>query len=220
MSGLGRGTSRIQRGGRRPPKSKETKTANPKELPSKSITQRTYSQVGSGSESKLEFKEPLQNRQKFGFESEKEVKELEPLIKHELSRGCFIQYIPNFYSAEEEERLFRKLIRRLPFKQQDNLFDGRVFSEPRLSCWFGEYPYGYNPLLRHDATNIADWPSVLRSILSKIKSDPNLAEDVFEINSVLCNLYRHDKDKMGWHSDNESELGNAPTIISLRSVLL
>ncbi len=33
-------------------------------------------------------------------------------------------------------------------------------------------------------------------------------------NSVLCNLYRDGCDSMGWHSDNEPELGAEPTIAS------
>ena len=32
---------------------------------------------------------------------------------------------------------------------------------------------------------------------------------------MLCNLYRDGRDSMGWHSDNEPELGDAPVIASL-----
>src|SRR5690606_24762188 len=34
-------------------------------------------------------------------------------------------------------------------------------------------------------------------------------------NSVLANLYRDGRDSMGWHSDDEPELGPAPVIASL-----
>ncbi|MCZ4274254.1 alpha-ketoglutarate-dependent dioxygenase AlkB, partial [Maritalea porphyrae] len=34
-------------------------------------------------------------------------------------------------------------------------------------------------------------------------------------NSVLANLYRHGQDSMGWHQDNEPELGRNPVIASL-----
>lgn len=34
-------------------------------------------------------------------------------------------------------------------------------------------------------------------------------------NSVLCNLYRDGNDAMGWHSDDEPELGPEPVIASL-----
>ena len=36
-----------------------------------------------------------------------------------------------------------------------------------------------------------------------------------EFNSVLANLYRDGRDCMGWHSDNEPELGPQPVIASL-----
>ena len=34
-------------------------------------------------------------------------------------------------------------------------------------------------------------------------------------NSVLLNQYRDGRDSMGWHSDDEPELGSAPSIASL-----
>lgn len=36
-----------------------------------------------------------------------------------------------------------------------------------------------------------------------------------DFNSVLCNLYRDGRDSMGWHSDDEKELGENPIIASL-----
>ena len=64
--------------------------------------------------------------------------------------------------------------------------------EPRLSCWYGEHSYSYNPLLKHEATPIDKWPSILKQILSQIKTDPNIKQlfPSLHLNSVLCNLYR------------------------------
>ena len=83
--------------------------------------------------------------------------------------------------------------RRLPFKRQENVFDGQVCVEPRLSCWYGEHSYSYNPLLKHEATPIDKWPSILKQILSQIKTDPNIKQlfPSINLNSVLCNLYRN-----------------------------
>ena len=36
-----------------------------------------------------------------------------------------------------------------------------------------------------------------------------------DFNSVLLNLYRDGNDSMGWHSDDEAELGRQPVIASL-----
>jgi len=45
----------------------------------------------------------------------------------------------------------------------------------------------------------------------------NLCEQVSQspFNSVLANLYRNGQDSMGWHQDNETELGLNPIIASL-----
>ena len=51
---------------------------------------------------------------------------------------------------------------------------------------------------------------MLKDILSKIRSDKNIKRlfpDI-QLNSVLCNLYAYEKDKMGWHADDEPELGD------------
>ena len=86
-------------------------------------------------------------RAKFGFEREKEVVELGPYKRHELSPGAYCLYVPNFYSDETEHSIFKKLMERLPFKQQENIFAGKVSLEPRLSCWYGNR-------IRHHQINI------------------------------------------------------------------
>jgi alkylated DNA repair dioxygenase AlkB len=41
------------------------------------------------------------------------------------------------------------------------------------------------------------------------------AEFDVDFNSVLANLYRDGRDRMGWHADNERELARVPVIASL-----
>jgi alkylated DNA repair dioxygenase AlkB len=75
-----------------------------------------------------------------------------------------------------------------------------------LACWFGDRPYKYSGLtlepreftarLRHLATVAAE-----------------RAGESF--NTVLLNLYRDGRDSMGWHADDEPELGSEPVIASL-----
>ena len=43
----------------------------------------------------------------------------------------------------------------------------------------------------------------------------SLARFDLRFNSVLANLYRDGRDSMGWHSDDEPELGREPAIASL-----
>lgn len=53
-------------------------------------------------------------------------------------------------------------------------------------------------------------PEFLATLLSEV-----IARTGFEFNSVLVNLYRDGSDSMGWHADDEPELGSEVTIASL-----
>jgi alkylated DNA repair dioxygenase AlkB len=85
---------------------------------------------------------------------------------------------------------------------------GREIDSPRLSCWIGDsdavYTYSGTRFAPHAWTAAL---SELRVWLEAMLHTP--------FNSVLCNLYRSGKDSMGWHSDDESELGAEPVIASL-----
>ncbi len=54
------------------------------------------------------------------------------------------------------------------------------------------------------------WTATLEKLRNQLNKSFNL-----ELNSALCNWYRNGEDSNGWHSDNEPELGQNPTILSL-----
>jgi len=228
MSGLGRGGgSRIQRGRGRSANhmanhqtraSSITKTNTTTAAPP---TQRHYEHfqetAGGGGQQELKFNQQATTSARFGFEREAEVVELGPFKRHQLSPGSFCMYVPTFYADDVEHEVFKELMGRLPFVQRENVFSGKVSLEPRSSCWYGEHPYSYNPRLKHESTPTDQWPGCLRRILTRIKNDKNIGRlyPTIQLNSVLCNLYTYEKDKMGWHADDEPELGDEPTIVSL-----
>ena len=80
---------------------------------------------------------------------------------------------------------------------------------PRLEAWHGDpgatYQYSRS---NHDP---APWTETLRKIHDRLK---HIRTD-FDFNSVLGNLYRDGNDAMGWHSDDEPELGENPCIASI-----
>jgi alkylated DNA repair dioxygenase AlkB len=55
-----------------------------------------------------------------------------------------------------------------------------------------------------------EWSPLLTEIKVKVESALN-----FSFNSVLVNLYRNGDDHVGWHSDDEHELGEQPFIASV-----
>lgn len=85
---------------------------------------------------------------------------------------------------------------------------GRWVDSPRLSCWMGdpEASYRYSGALFEPAA----WHPAVRALLPALEAACGA-----RFNSVLLNRYRHGGDSMGWHSDDEPELGPAPVIASL-----
>jgi alkylated DNA repair dioxygenase AlkB len=85
---------------------------------------------------------------------------------------------------------------------------GRWVDSPRLSCWMGdpEARYRYSGALFEPEP----WHPAIAQLLPRLE----LACGV-RFNSVLLNRYRHGRDSMGWHSDDEPELGPEPVIASL-----
>ncbi len=85
---------------------------------------------------------------------------------------------------------------------------GREVDAPRLSCWIGDHNADY----RYSGTSFRPepWPAVLAPVRDAVSQAAGVA-----FNSVLANLYRDGQDAMGWHSDDERELGPEPIIASL-----
>jgi alkylated DNA repair dioxygenase AlkB len=85
---------------------------------------------------------------------------------------------------------------------------GREHASPRLSSWIGDpgAAYRYSGV-RFDPK---PWPPALMQLRRRLQGELGV-----DFNSVLANLYRDGRDAMGWHSDDEPELGPAPTIASL-----
>lgn len=118
--------------------------------------------------------------------------------------------IEAFYDAAESEGLYLRLLREQNWPDNRYVVAGRQFTLPRLQTWHADpgirYSYSYsNNLLETRA-----WTSLLSGIRAQVESYLK-----FSFNSVLVNLYRNGDDYVGWHSDNEPELGERPFIASL-----
>lgn len=85
---------------------------------------------------------------------------------------------------------------------------GKMVMQPRFTAWYGDEgkSYTYSGL----KMNPLPWNDGLFQLKTKIEE---LVQSSF--NSVLLNFYRDGNDHMGWHSDNEPELGKNPIIASL-----
>ncbi|MDE0310101.1 MAG: alpha-ketoglutarate-dependent dioxygenase AlkB [Acidiferrobacterales bacterium] len=84
----------------------------------------------------------------------------------------------------------------------------KLVNSPRLSAWHGDPDsvYTYSGLRNKPLP----WTETLLQLRNALEC---LTEIRF--NSVLLNLYRNGSDSMGWHADNEPELGDQPIIVSI-----
>lgn len=117
-------------------------------------------------------------------------------------------WAPDFLKLKEANSIFKTLREQIEWEQGQILMFGKRVKEPRLSAWYGDpgATYTYSGKQQEPLA----WISELSGLKSKIEE---VSEGDF--NSVLLNLYRFGQDSMGWHSDDEKELGDSPVIASL-----
>ncbi|MEJ2763073.1 alpha-ketoglutarate-dependent dioxygenase AlkB [Photobacterium sp. MCCC 1A19761] len=117
-----------------------------------------------------------------------------------------LYWAPAFFSAAQAQTYFEQLRETLDWRQEQIRIFGRNVWQPRLQAWCGEASYTYSGLTLHPAP----WTPALLSIKTACEA---VCDQRF--NSVLANLYRDGQDSMGWHQDNEPELGPQPVIASV-----
>ena len=80
--------------------------------------------------------------------------------------------------------------------------------QPRLTAWYGDAGIAY----RYSGITMQPepWTRMLNEIKTRLEKFSG-----FTFNSVLLNLYRDGQDSMGWHRDDEKELGKNPAIGSV-----
>ncbi len=115
---------------------------------------------------------------------------------------------PEFISAAEAAQLFQALDTELNWHQAEIRMFGRMVKIPRLQCFQGEpgIHYRYSGL----SLQTDPWHPLIQAVKQRVEMVSG-----HSFNSVLINYYRDGKDSMGWHSDDEPELGRNPVIASL-----
>ncbi len=122
-----------------------------------------------------------------------------------------ITYYPNIFSSEESSEYFEILKTETKWQQDSIKVFGKTYPQPRLTALYGEKQYSYSgiTMLPHSFT------STLFNIRTKIEEITFSKTNGIKFNVVLLNLYRNGTDSIGWHSDDEKELGVNPKIASV-----
>lgn len=122
--------------------------------------------------------------------------------------GAELRIAPAFLQAEEADALLAALGAEIHWEQHRIRLYGREHASPRLSCWIGDPDAAYT----YSRTRFEPrpWTPALAALRPRIEHACGA-----RFNSVLANLYRDGADGMGWHADDEPELGPEPVIASL-----
>lgn len=129
-----------------------------------------------------------------------------PLAESLSLPGAELRYCASY--VQDPNHLLNQLAQTVMWEQpRVNVF-GRWHLTPRLVSFVGDAGLSYRYSgQRHMAQA---WPDVLIPLKQQLQHDVGV-----RFNSALLNYYRSGDDCMGWHSDDESELGSAPTIASI-----
>jgi alkylated DNA repair dioxygenase AlkB len=130
----------------------------------------------------------------------------------ELGDGAWLEFWPLFL-APRERPVAAALADELPLRTDTITLFGRRMRVPRLISWHGDpgcrYRYSgqtYEP---------APWTPELARIRALLCERTGIAW-----NAVLANYYRDGGDSVGWHADDERELGPTRDDVAIASLSL
>jgi alkylated DNA repair dioxygenase AlkB len=117
-------------------------------------------------------------------------------------------HCPSFLLPIEATHTFVRLRDEIEWQQHVIQLFGRAVATPRLSSWHGDPDAHYT----YSGLTLAPrpWSPLLTALRQRLSAE---CDTLF--NSALLNYYRDGSDGMGWHSDDEKELGREPCIASL-----
>ena len=119
-----------------------------------------------------------------------------------------VYYLSKLDLGSDDYRIFDQLTADVPWRQERILVWGKMHLQPRLVAWYGDRgsDYTYSGI----TLTPLPWTDFLLEMKRRIE-----AVSAASFNSVLLNYYRDNRDSMGFHSDDEPELGLRPVIASL-----
>jgi alkylated DNA repair dioxygenase AlkB len=119
-----------------------------------------------------------------------------------------VYYKPLLALGRPADAIMHDLINDVPWRAEKIVVWGKTFTQPRLTAWYGDEGSHYTYSGIH--LTPLPWSALLLDLKNRIEP---IAGTIF--NSVLLNYYRDNRDSMGFHSDDERELGDEPVIASL-----
>ena len=130
----------------------------------------------------------------------------------DLGQDCWVELHRDFVVQDHALRM-RALLETLPWVQEVYPRGGRFQPAPRLTSFHGDAGCAYT--YAGIAYQSEPWMPELEVLRARCEARTEVA-----FNCVLCNLYRDGRDSVGWHADDEPELGPHDDDIAIASVSL
>ncbi len=119
-----------------------------------------------------------------------------------------VRFWPQAFAPDRADALFVALRRDIEWQQEHVVIFGERRLVPRLVAWHGDDDASY--VYSGTVHEPRPWTAQLLDIRQVVEALTGR-----RYNSVLLNLYRDGRDGMGWHADDEPELGCNPSIASV-----
>ncbi len=127
-------------------------------------------------------------------------------MRSALTHTAWIDHESGWIERDRADRLLAIMRDELAWEQREVVIYGRRMLQPRLIAWAGELGYTYSGQTLEPR---AATPTVAE-LLNLVSARAGVA-----FNHVLANRYRDGRDSMGFHADDEPELGEDPVVASL-----
>ena len=117
-------------------------------------------------------------------------------------------YLPGFLDRQRADELLAHALAGLDWRHERLTMFGREVTAPRLVAWYGEAgtAYRYSGVVRR----ATPWHGEIRALALEVGAALQL-----RFNYVLANRYRDGNDMLGWHADDERDLGDEPVIAAV-----
>ncbi len=122
--------------------------------------------------------------------------------------GADVVYHRHFLPRSGAADMLRLMVDDIPWRQDNIMLWGRSVAQPRLTAWYGDPGRSYT----YSGLTLEPLPWTDPLLLLRTMAE-GIAGASF--NSVLLNCYRDHNDSVGFHSDDEPELGATPIIGSI-----
>lgn len=117
-------------------------------------------------------------------------------------------YFPKYLDNSSSDKLLETLLERNQWEREIFKIYGKSISAPRLTSWFSD------PMVSYRYSGKKRFGKPFTPELFQLRQILNARLNV-HFNFVLANFYRDGKDYVGWHADDEPDLGTRPLIASI-----